>query len=276
MSPHISFTPASAYSLDALADLFTRSFEAYFYPGVTTPQVLARRVVTENIDLLRSVVLLVDGEPSGVALLARRAQQAWCGGLGVIRDRRGGGLSHHLVAEMIRQAREAGAERLTLEVLTRNIAALRVYERAGLEVTRRLLVLVWRLDNEVPPDGTPLEIADPEALVMGHFAAFHPVQAAWQRAPAALLSQPDLRGLTLCEGGEIVAYTLVTGDDDALRLIDLGARDERAARHLILALQARAGSITSVNEPANSCLTPAFMRVGFVVADEQHELTMAL
>jgi GNAT superfamily N-acetyltransferase len=271
-----AFTHASALSLEALADLFTRSFEAYFYPGVTTPQVLARRVVTENIDLLRSVVLLVDGEPSGIALLARRAQQAWCGGMGVTMDQRGRGMAHQLTTEMIRQAREAGASTLTLEVLTRNIAAMRVYERACFEVTRRLLVLVWHLDDEQSPDGPTLGAADPEALVMGHFANFHPVRAAWQRAPAALLSQPDLRGLTLCEGGELTAYALVTGDSDALRLIDLGARDERAARQIILGLQAQASSITSVNEPANSSLTPAFMRVGFVVVDEQHELTLTL
>ena len=272
----ITFTHASSLSLVALADLFTRSFEAYFYPGVTTPQVLARRVVTENIDLLRSVVLLVDGEPSGIALLARRAQQAWCGGMGVTMDQRGRGLAQQLTAEMIRQAREAGASALTLEVLTRNIAAMRVYERAGFAVTRRLLVLVWHLDDEASPGGPTLGTADPEALVMGHFAAFHPVRAVWQRAPAALLSQPDLRGLTLCENGELTAYALVTGDNEALRLIDLGARDEHAARQIILGLQAQASSITSVNEPANSGLTPAFMRVGFVVVDEQHELTLAL
>ncbi len=275
MAETIAFTPASALSLEALADLFTRSFEAYFYPGVTTPQVLARRVVTENIDLLRSAVLLADGEPAGVALLARRAQQAWCGGLGVVMDRRGRGMARQLTAEMIRQAREGGARTLTLEVLTRNSAALRVYEAAGMAITRRLLVLAWRLDAEQPPEGPTLGAADPEALVMGHFAAFHPARAAWQRAPAALLSQPDLRGLTLHQGGALAAYALVTGDD-ALRLIDLGARDEPSARQLILGLQACASSITSINEPADSALTPAFLRAGFVVADEQHELRLEL
>lgn len=275
MAEASAFAPASTLNLEALADLFTRSFEAYFYPGVTTPAVLARRIVTENIDLLRSVVALVDDEPAGIALLARRAQQAWCGGLGVVMDRRGRGLAQQLTAELIRQAREAGAARLTLEVLTRNTAAFRVYERAGLEVKRRLLVLAWRLDAEVEPEGPALGAADPEELVMGYFAAFHPVRAAWQRAPAALLSQPDLRGLTLSEGGAVVAYALVTGDD-SLRLIDLGARDEPTARQLILGLQARAASITSVNEPADSALTPAFLRSGFVVADEQHELAIDL
>lgn len=275
MADDITYTSASALSLEALADLFTRSFEAYFYPGVTTPEVLARRVATESIDLLRSVVLLAGGEPAGLALLARRARRAWCGGFGVTMPHRGRGLAHGLAAELLRQAREGGARALTLEVLTRNAAALRVYEAAGMAITRRLLVLAWRLDAEEPPEGPALGEADPEELVMGHFAALHPARAAWQRAPASLLAQPDLRGLTLHEGGELAAYALVSGDG-ALRLVDLGARDEPAARRLILGLQTGASSITSVNEPADSALTPAFLRSGFVVVDEQHELTIEL
>ncbi|HMQ33904.1 MAG TPA: GNAT family N-acetyltransferase [Chloroflexaceae bacterium] len=276
MAEPITFTPASSLSLEALAELFTRSFEAYFYPGVTTPAILARRVAAEDIDLVRSVVLTVGGQPAGVALLARRGARAWCAGFGVAMAHRGRGLAHALAAELIRQAREAGARALTLEVLTRNTAALRVYEAAGLTIRRRLLVLAWRPGDEGRPEAAPLEELPPDELVLGHFAALHPAPAAWQREPAALLALPDLRGLALGEGGALAAYALVSGDETGLRLADLGARDEPAARRLLAALQARAASLTSVNEPAESPLTPAFLRSGFVVADEQHELRCEL
>lgn len=276
MADSVSFTPAAAMSLEALADLFTRSFEAYFYPGVTTAAVLARRVAVEDIDLLRSPVLRVDGEPAGLALLARRGARAWCGGFGVTLARRGHGYAHQLAAELLRQAREAGCQTFTLEVLTRNAAALRVYEAAGLAITRRLLVLSWRLGDEEPPPAIALEDRAVDELVLGHFAAFHPEPAAWQRAPAALLALPDLRGLALRDGEDVAAYALVAGDSTGLRLADLGARDEPAARRMLAALQASAASITSVNEPAASPLTPAFLRSGFVVADEQHEMELAL
>jgi GNAT superfamily N-acetyltransferase len=277
-TPIISFTPAAGLSLEALADLFTRSFEAYFYPGITSAHTLARRVASEQIDLLRSLVLRVGGEPAGVTLLARRGERMWCGGFGVTMPYRGRGLAHSLAEAMIAEAREAGAERLSLEVLTRNAAALRVYERAGLRIARRLLVVAWRPDDAgaTAIAGAPaLEAADPADLVLGHFAALHPAPAAWQREPAALLALPELRGLALREGGELTAYALVQGED-SLRLQDLAARDEPAARRLIAALQAGGRPITSVNEPAESPLTPAFLRSGFVVADEQHELALQL
>lgn len=275
-APAVTFTPAAGLSLEALADLFTRSFEAYFYPGVTSTQTLARRVATEQIDLMRSVVLRVDGEPAGVALLARRGERAWCGGFGVTAPHRGRGLAHELAAAMIAEAREAGAERLTLEALTRNSGALKVYEAAGLQIVRRLLIVAWRPDDGgLVGDAPALEAADPAALVLGHFAALHHAPAAWQREPASLLTLPELRGLALREDGATVAYALAQGEE-SLRIQDFAARDEPAARRLIAALQAGGLPITSVNEPAESPLTPAFLRSGFVVADEQHELALAL
>jgi RimJ/RimL family protein N-acetyltransferase len=272
----VTFTPAAGLSLDALADLFTRSFADYFYPGITSTQTMARRVASENIDLLRSVVLRVDDEPAGVALLARRGERTWCGGFGVTLSYRGKGHAHALAEALIEEARESDAARFSLEVLTRNERALKVYERAGLRIVRRLLILSWRPDDGWSPGAhDALEPADPAELVLRHFAALHPTPAAWQREPAALLALPELRGLALRENGQTMAYAIVQGEG-ALRLQDFAARDQGTAARLIAALQATAGGITSVNEPAESPLTPAFLRAGFVVADEQHEMTTEL
>jgi RimJ/RimL family protein N-acetyltransferase len=272
----VTFTLAANLTLNALADLFTRSFADYFYPGITSTQTLARRVASENIDLLRSVVLRVDGEPAGVALLARRGERTWCGGFGVTLPHRGKGHAHALAQALIEEARESDAARFSLEVLTRNDRALRVYERAGLKIVRRLLILSWRPDDGWAPGAhDTLEEADPAELVLRHFAALHPAPAAWQREPAALLALPELQGLALREGGETIAYAIVQGAG-ALRLQDFAARDHAAAARLLTALQATSGGITSVNEPAESPLTPAFLRAGFVVADEQHEMTIEL
>jgi GNAT superfamily N-acetyltransferase len=276
----VAFAPAATLSLESLADLFTRSFAEYFYPGVTTPELLAKRVRVENIDLLRSPVLLVDGAPAGVALLARRDERAWCGGFGVVLAQRGRGLANALADEMLAQARASGARRLILEVLTRNDRALRVYQRAGLTITRRLLVLSWRPDPDGPPlppaPPYPMSDVDPERLVLGHFAALHPARPAWQRDAASLLAQSDTRGLALPGGDTIHAYAIVSGDVSGLRIGDFAARDDGWANHLLGALKAQARTLLSINEPAESPLTPAFTRAGFVTADEQHEMEIIL
>jgi ribosomal protein S18 acetylase RimI-like enzyme len=255
--PTRSFTSAAALSLDALAKLFTRAFEGYFYPGITSTQTLARRVATEQIDLGRSLLLRVDGEPAGIALLARRGERMWCGGFGVVAAHRGRGHGHALAAAMVDEAREAGADHLSLEVLTRNTAALRVYEAAGFALQRRLLLVAWRQDEIwSPPDAPDLAEADPAELVLRHYAALHPAPAAWQREPASLLCLHELRGLALRDGGAVVAYALLQGEESA-RLQDFAARDEATARALIAALQRRFTAISSVNEPAESPLPRA-------------------
>src|SRR3954466_10842646 len=80
MSTQVTFASAAAYTLDALGDIFTRSFENYFYPGTTTAAILAARVRTEQIDLQRSLVMRVGDAPAGLALLGLRSDRAWCGG----------------------------------------------------------------------------------------------------------------------------------------------------------------------------------------------------
>jgi GNAT superfamily N-acetyltransferase len=272
----ISFTSAATLSLEALADLFTRSFEGYLYPGTTTADALAQRVRNEQIDLWFSQVLLVGGEPSGVALLSRRAERAWCAGLGVVAAQRGLGLSHALAGEMLARARSVGAQRFTLEVLVRNEPAVRTYQRAGMAITRRLLIMSWQLGDDDPP-GDPPQLAEiAPAELLAHFASMHPAPAAWQRDLPALLVGSGRRGLALPGDGGPAAYALVSGDVGNMRIADMGARDVSSAHALLRGLQAQARSLISVNEPAESPLTAAFYRAGFVVADEQHEMEIML
>lgn len=272
--PNITFASAATLSLEALADLFTRSFAEYFYPGATTVQTLANRVRSESIDLLSSPLILVDAEPAGIALLARRGERAWCAGFGICLPFRGRGLAYALAGELIARARDAGARRLTLEVLTRNTRALHVYLQAGLKITRRLLVFSWSPDDDEHGPVESLIEADPPEL-LAHFAALHPAPAAWQRDLPALLVQSGLHGLMLADTTP-TGYVLVSGDAANTRIVDLGAGDPEAAYRLLGGLQARSSSLLSVNEPAESPLSAAFYRAGFLVADEQHEMEIEL
>src|SRR5829696_8107769 len=143
MPSQVTFAPAAAYTLDALGDIFTRSFENYFYPRTTTAATLSARVRIEQIDLYRSLVMQVGDDLAGIALLGLRGDRAWCGGFGVMLPFRGRGLAHALATAMLEQARQAGARGCGLEVLTRNQRALNTYARAGFQPLRDLQVLEW-------------------------------------------------------------------------------------------------------------------------------------
>ncbi len=297
MSETPAFLPASAFSLDALGDIFTRSFENYFYPGTTTAAILATRARIEQLDLHRSLVLRLGDELAGIALLGLRGDRAWCGGFGVMLPFRGRGLSHELAAAMLDQARQASARGCGLEVLTRNQPAIKTYARAGFKPVRDLQVLEWRRPQESPGSSvpaedhkivgqadtqlhqqadeqrqTPLAQFHPTAL-LAFFTALHPAPAAWQRDLPALLARGGMHGLARMDGERLRAYALLTPTPDSgARVEDIGADDVEQAAMLLAALQTRYARLISVNEPAESVLTPAFEAAGFIEADRQHEL----
>lgn len=268
---------AAGYSLDALANLFVRSFAGYFYPVQVNAEQLAMRVRTEQIDLAHSLVLLHDGEPAGLALLGVRDRHVWCGGFGVCESARGQGLSHTLARAMVAQAATIGAQRFSLEVLTRNTAAIATYRRAGLEQIRDLVLLEWQRGDVPRPDMSAdvceqVTIAD----LLPHMAALRPEPPAWQRDLPSLLARSRIFGLALRDGDAVRAYVLFSVNGDNVRLEDYAASDAESGAMVLRSLQGYSGRIFTVNEPASSPLTAAFLECGFAEVDRQHEMAMGL
>jgi GNAT superfamily N-acetyltransferase len=277
MTDGIGFVAAGSFSLEALADIVTRSFEAYFYQDVMTAEALARRVREEQIDLWASPVMLLDGAPAGQALIAVRGERAWCGGFGMMRPLRGRGLAHRLAAEMLQQARAAGARSLALEVLTRNEPAIRTYTRAGLRVVRDLRVLEWAAPGAgTDGGGAPAHDGGSVAEALVHFHALHPRPAAWQRDLPSLLVRQGLECVALARHEGLAAYALLSSRASGARIEDIGAISAAAAAELLTALRERYPRLISVNEPADSPLTAAFDQAGFAEVDRQHEMTIEL
>jgi ribosomal protein S18 acetylase RimI-like enzyme len=279
MSDEIRFVPASTFSLDALAKIFTRAFEGYFYPGTTSAAVLALRTRLEQLDMHHSIVMQAGDEVAGIALLALRVDRAWCGGFGVTAPFRGQGLAHRLAGALLDTARAAGGRVCTLEVLTRNEHAIKTYQRAGLGITRDLRIMEWKRaiegEQSAAADATDALAQHPPAVLLERFAVLHPVPAAWQRDLPALLVRDKLVGWALAD--EHAAYALISASPDGgARIEDLGAERAEHAAALLIALQARYPRLVSVNEPSDSPLVAAYDLAGFAEIDRQHEMRIEL
>ena len=129
----------------------------------------------------------------------------------------------------------------------------------------------------MPAISQPSLVQSHPAALLAHFAALHPAPAAWQRDLPALLVRGGMDGLALMDGDRPRAYALLTPTPDSgARVEDIGAEDVEQAATLLSALQVRYARLISVNEPADSALTPAFEAAGFIEADRQHELWIDL
>jgi GNAT superfamily N-acetyltransferase len=278
VSNDVRFVSAVTLPLTIVAETFTRSFEGYFYPMTMTAPLLTTRARVEQLDFSHSLVMLHNDEPAGIAMLACRDRDAWCGGFGIASPFRGRGLARRLGEAMLEQARLVGATRLSLEVLTRNTGAIQVYQALGLSVVRDLHLFEWNGDDAGSQASQAQETctsAQPHDLLQ-HFIQLHPVKAAWQRDLPALLVRSGMHGLAWKDDVGHHAYVLFSVRDTTARIEDLGATRAEDAIHILQSLQANYAKLVSVNEPGDSPSSAAFLACNFQEVDRQHEMVIQL
>ncbi len=131
--------PASVYTPAELADLFNLGFAGYFMPVNFTEEAFRAFVERDGVDLNVSRVLLADGDPAGLALVARRGPVSRLAAMGLVTGMRGRGAGSWLMEGLLTEARQRGERRMFLEVIAQNEPAIRLYEKSGFTKLRRLL-----------------------------------------------------------------------------------------------------------------------------------------
>lgn len=136
--------PASDYSLPDLAEILNRGFEGYFVPINFNVNSFLNMVRKDGIDLTCSRVILADGEPAGIALIARRGWASRLAAMGIATETRGMGAGFWFMQQLIREACERGEHEMLLEVIEQNESAVHLYEKCGFEIVRRLIGFIRR------------------------------------------------------------------------------------------------------------------------------------
>lgn len=216
--PEIELRSAQSLSLEALADLFTRSFAGYFVPIRESPHHLAERLRFDGIDLALSRVAWRGGRPVGVALLAPRGWSCRLAGMGVVTSARRSGVGRLLTARAIDDLRTRGFKRLVLEVIEANQPALGLYRGLGFRTVRRLVGFERAADagpvQRRAPAGDVLHEMDPRDLAR-IVAQQAPPDLPWQLAAESLAALTPPHRAWRLEG---FAYAAL-GDANAERLL---------------------------------------------------------
>ncbi len=136
--------PASNYPLPDLAEFLNRGFEAYFVPIQFNTNAFLGLLRKDGIDLITSRVLLVDGQPCGIALIARRGWTSRLAAMGIAQESRGKGAGSWFMEALTREARQRGDREMTLEVIEQNEPAVKLYRKSGFQIIRRLVGYIHR------------------------------------------------------------------------------------------------------------------------------------
>ena len=233
-------------------------------------------VERNGVDLARSRRWTVDGALSGIVLLAFRGDRAWIGGFGVVPEYRSRGLARRYLDETLAIAHASGASSVELEVLVRNLRAIRLYERAGFE--RMAEVVVWTREPLRPPDAVD-DAPVLRAYDTAEVAALARTPAScWQREPESVAAAAPFETVVVGAAESPDAYAFVRRGERAT-IVDARAHDGAAASALLAALDAQlpAHTLALVNEPARGALHDAFTaHAGWRELARQHRMRLAL
>ncbi|GAA4387284.1 GNAT family N-acetyltransferase [Hymenobacter koreensis] len=130
--------PVLACSSAEQAEAMNRSFEQYLVPMRFDEASFQRRFRGENLDAEASRLWYCGEELVGVVYIARRGWTSRVAAMGVVLEARGLGLGKPMLQTAIDEARRCGDRTLMLEVFVNNERAIRLYERLGFRITRRL------------------------------------------------------------------------------------------------------------------------------------------
>ena len=134
--------PVSDYPLPDLTQLLNLSFENYLVPVAFNLSQFLTMIRKDSLDLAASRVLLVDEQPAGIALIARRGWTSRLAAMGIVQGQRSKGAGSRFMRKLIDEARERNDHAMVLEVIEQNENAVKLYQKCGFQSVRRLIGLI--------------------------------------------------------------------------------------------------------------------------------------
>ena len=267
----VDLTAASSLAPAERAALFTAGYEGYLLPFQVDEPALLFMEHAFDLDPDASLVASVEGERIGLANLGLRGADGWVGGIGIVPGHRGSGHGEALMLALVDAARDRGVERLWLEVIVENTAALRLYEKLGFAHVRELEV--WSLEELVAQSNylpSADALGEAHALVRGRRAGREP----WQRSDETLARLTELEPApagVLVEGGAAAVRVNV----GRVNVVQLAADGHETYLALLGALRGL-GAVSLLNLPEGDPTATAFEELGGTVVVRQHEMVLEL
>jgi GNAT superfamily N-acetyltransferase len=204
--------PASDYTLPDLVQLLNLGFESYLVPIHFNLSQFLTMLRKDSIDLSTSRVLLIDEQPSGLALIARRGWNSRLAAMGITKGMRGKGAGSWFMERLTQEACERNDREMVLEVIEANTPAVCLYEKFGFQTVRRLISLIRKdASEEFKNELQEIDLREAGRLILQYglsnlpwqlsgetIALLNPPARAYQMGQAyAVISNPDVEHVVI-------------------------------------------------------------------------------
>jgi len=137
----VALVPASDFTFDELVTIYNQGRIDYIVPMPMSAISLREYVRNYDVNLEKSVVAMLDGEPAGLNMLGVRPGHTWVTRLEVLPNRRRCGLGQRMMEYVIERSEQLEVPYAVLEVIKDNQPAFHLFHKLGFREARELLVI---------------------------------------------------------------------------------------------------------------------------------------
>lgn len=235
-------------SQSEIYDCFIAAFQNYFVPIIPDEELHVDRWKRNGVDFTLSCGAFDGDQLVGFILHTPQGRNVFNLATGVLPSHRGQGIVNQMYEWIIPQLKELGFKTASLEVITANKAAIKVYERVGFGVQRKLICFKGPILSELPQD-------HPESSYFTSEVKFDDEMRKLQTHPYTVEHSEEVLSKTkgvyelhrIFEGKELLAYAIF--QPKSLVLMQLEARGPFAmdARKLLGKMRLQGQNVRMIN-----------------------------
>ena len=268
-------------NLDELLGVFNESFSDYFVPLQLTKDQLINKVKADLVDFNYSVGAFVNHKLVGFILhgfdIINGQKVIYNAGTGVVPSQRKQGLTKRMYDFILPCFRSEKINYLVLEVISKNIPAIKSYEQAGFIVNRRLMCYRGETNTTRNDHITIREITRYDWDKIISFWDFSP---SWQNSARVLESLMVVnQSYGAFINDQLVGYIVYNPFSKRVQQfgVDKAYRGNKIASTLFAYIKQPETTVTIINVEESSTATNQFLsRIGLAVFTEQLEMKLEL
>ncbi|SHF34365.1 GNAT family N-acetyltransferase [Pedobacter caeni] len=275
----LAFKNLSDISIVTLLETFNESFSDYLVPLQLTTEQLERKLISDSIDLSYSAGVFEDEKLIGFILhgigVVQGEKAAYNAGTGVIPSKRGQQLTKLMYQFIVPSLEAAGIRNCYLEVLEKNVPAIKSYESVGFEVNRTLSC--FKGTPQIPKNDHPYQVTRLSGIDWDQCFTFWDWQPSWQNSITALMNIGEgNNSIGIYQDEKLVAYASYNPQNNRISqfAVDKNYRNKGLGSALFEYIyKERNAEISLINVDANATETITFLKsIGLEVFITQYEM----
>ena len=274
--------PLRSVGMSEMTKCFNLAFSDYILKFEATETYLKKRWKAARVDEDLSFVFFDKGQPVGFIIICidieNGIKTAFNAGTGVIPSYRGQKIVDHLYEHALPFFHKEGVGLCSLEVISTNPKAIRVYERIGFHVSNALPC--YRLEKTiVKSEDFAFQVKQVEKSRTAAYESFWAYTPSWECNSKAVNLRDDVEIWEISDGYDLIAYFILSVSNNQLLqfAVKPDQRKKGIGKWMFKLIGSKINPISILNvDECNSATNLFLIQLGFKNHISQYEMRMKI